>query len=67
MVSVSYGGEFTLKVVFFYKRNIAVAVKNSDFQRTVVFTRLTFDDALQIVEPLKLPEILPRVPQAGAP
>jgi hypothetical protein len=64
---VSYGGEFTLKVVFFYKRNIAVAVKNSDFQRTVVSTRLTFDDALQIVQPLKLPEIPPRVPQAGAP
>ena len=64
---VSYGGEFTLKVVFFYKRNIAVAVKNSDFQRTIVSTRLTFDDALQIVQPLKLPEIPPRVPQAGAP
>ena len=62
---VSYGGEFMLKVVFFYKRNIAVAVKNSDFQRTVVSTRLTFDDALQIIQPLKLPEIPPRVFQAG--
>jgi len=64
---VSYGGEFALKVVFFYKRNIAVAVKNSDFQRTVVSTRLTFDDALEIIQPLKLPEILPRVTPTEAP
>lgn len=64
---VSYGGEFMLKVVFFYKRNIAVAVKNSDFQRTVVSTRLTFDDPLQIVQPLKLPEIPPRALTSGAP
>jgi hypothetical protein len=64
---VSYGGEFTLKVIFFYKRNIAVAVKNSDFHRTVVSTRLNFHDPLQLVQPLKLPEIPPRAPQAGAP
>ena len=64
---VSYGGEFTLRVIFFYKRNIAVAVKNRDFQRTVVSTQLTFDDPLQLIQPLTLPEIPPRAPQAGAP
>ena len=64
---VSYGGEFLLKVVFFYKRNIAVAVKNRDFQRTVVSTRLTFDDPLQIIQPLKLPETPLRVPPVEAP
>ena len=64
---VSYGGEFMLKVVFFYKRNIAVAVKNSDFQRTVVSTRLTFDDPLQIIQPLKLPEMPLRALPVEAP
>ena len=59
---VSYGGEFMLKVLFFYKRNIGVAVKNGNFQRTVVSTRLTFDDSLQIIQPLKLPEPLRALP-----
>jgi len=64
---VSYGGEFKLKAVFFYKRNIAIALSNSDFQRTAVSTRLVFDDLLQITQPLKLPEIPPRVLQAETP
>jgi len=64
---VSYGGEFKLKAVFFYKRNIAIALGNSDFQRTAVSTRLVFEDLLEISQPLKLPEIPPRVLQADIP
>ena len=64
---VSYGGEFKLKAVFFYKRNIAIALSNSDFQRTAVSTRLVFDDLLEITQPLKLPEIPPRVLRAEVP
>jgi hypothetical protein len=59
---VSYGGEFKLKVVFVYKRNIAIALSNSDFQRAAVSTRLVFDDLLEISQPLKLPEIPPQAP-----
>jgi hypothetical protein len=64
---VSYGGEFKLKAVFFYKRNIAIALSNSDFQRTAVSTRLVFSDLLEITQPLKLPEMPPRVLQAETP
>ena len=63
---VSYGGEFKLKAVFFYKRNIAIALSNTDFQRTTVSTRLVFDDLLEITQPLKLPDIPPRVSEAKA-
>ena len=62
-----YGGEFKLKAVFFYKRNIAIALRNSDFQRTAVSTRLVFYDLLEITQPLKLPEIPPRVLRTEAP
>jgi hypothetical protein len=54
---VSYGGEFKLKVIFFYKRNIAIALSNSDFERTAVSTRLVFDNLLEIAQPLRLPEM----------
>jgi hypothetical protein len=56
---VSYGGEFKIKAVFVYKRNIAIALSNSDFQRTAVSTRLVFDDLLAIAQPLRLPEMPP--------
>jgi hypothetical protein len=62
---VIYGGEFKLKAVFVYKRSIAIALTNSDFQRTHVSTRLVFKDSLGITEPLKLPEISP--PATGRP
>jgi len=64
---VSYGGEFKLKAVFLYKRNIAIALSNSDFQRTAVSTRLVFDDLLELTQPLKLPELPPRVLTSEAP
>jgi hypothetical protein len=61
---VSYGGEFKLKAVFFYKRKIAIALNNGNFQRTAVSTRLVFNDLLEISQPLKLPEMPPRVLRA---
>ena len=64
---VSYGGEFRLKIAFFYKRNIAIALNNSNFQRTAVSTRLVFDDLLELAQPLKLPELPPRVLTSEAP
>jgi hypothetical protein len=64
---VSYGGEFKLKALFLYKRNIAIALSNCDFQQTSVSTRLVFDDLLQITQPLKLPKMPPRVLQTEAP
>jgi len=64
---VSYGGEFRLKAVFLYKRNIAIALSNTDFQRTAVSTRLVFDDLLELSQPLKLPEAPPLVLRPGLP
>jgi hypothetical protein len=39
---VSYGGEFEVRAVFFYKRNIAVNVANSDFRRTNVKSNVAY-------------------------
>jgi hypothetical protein len=59
---VSYGGEFKLKAIFFYKRNIAIVLSNSDFERTAVSTQLVFGDLLEITQPLILPEMPLPVP-----
>jgi hypothetical protein len=39
---VNYGGEFEVKAVFFYKRKMAVALRNFGFQRVRVDTQVTF-------------------------
>ena len=39
---VSYGGEFELRAVFFYKRVISVAMTNSDFRRADVTSDITY-------------------------
>ncbi len=40
---VSYGGEFELKAVFFYKRIISVSMRNSGFRRSEVASRIEYD------------------------
>lgn len=40
---VSYGGEFHLKVVFFYGRTMGVTLRNSNFRQTSVTTNLAYD------------------------
>jgi hypothetical protein len=42
---VTYGGEFEVKAVFFYKRKMAIALRNSAFQHVRVDTRVTFGDS----------------------
>jgi hypothetical protein len=42
---VNYGGEFEVKAVFFYKRKVAIALRNSGFQHAQVDTRVTFGDS----------------------
>jgi len=39
---VSYGGEFAVRGLFFYKRNISVAMQNSDFRKTDVTSTLVY-------------------------
>jgi hypothetical protein len=39
----SFGGEFEVHAVFFYRRTISVNLKNSDFRRTNVVSNLAFD------------------------
>jgi hypothetical protein len=39
---VSYGGEFEVRGVFFYKRNISVSLLNSDFRKTDVKSTLVY-------------------------
>jgi hypothetical protein len=40
---VSYGGEFNLKVLHFYKRTMVVSLQNSDFRKAEIQTRLSYD------------------------
>jgi hypothetical protein len=40
---IAYGGEFNLKVLHFYKRNMIVSLENKDFRRTEIQTQLSFD------------------------
>jgi hypothetical protein len=39
---VSYGGEFAVRGLFFYRRNISVAMQNTDFKRTDVKSTLVY-------------------------
>ena len=40
---VSFGGEFQINVLFFYKRSVSINVKNSEFKRADVKSQLAFD------------------------
>jgi hypothetical protein len=39
---LSYGGEFELRAVFFYKRTFTIAMTNSDFHRTEVTSNVAY-------------------------
>jgi len=39
---VSYGGEFEIRALFFYKRHMSISLGNSDFQRTDVSSRVAY-------------------------
>jgi len=39
---VSYGGEFHVRGLFLYRRNISISVANSDFRRTDVVSNVTY-------------------------
>lgn len=41
----TYGTEFGLKVLFGYKRNITMSLKNDDFRRTAADSSITFDES----------------------
>jgi hypothetical protein len=56
---VSYGGEFEVKAVFFYKRVMAIALRNSGFQRAEVSTSLSFEGPFTNDEALTSPELSP--------
>jgi hypothetical protein len=40
---VSYGGEFELKALFFYKRTISIAMRNEEFRRADVSSYISYD------------------------
>jgi hypothetical protein len=40
----SYGGEFDLGAVFFYKRRIGISMRNSGFQRTEVESTVSYSE-----------------------
>jgi hypothetical protein len=62
---VSYGAEFELKAVFFYKRLIAISMLNRGFQRAHVAATVTFGEAATLTPVPILPEIplLPLIPR----
>jgi hypothetical protein len=39
---VSYGGEFAVRAIFFYKRNISISMVNDEFRRTDVSSHVAF-------------------------
>jgi hypothetical protein len=56
---VSYGSEFEVKALFFYKRKIAISLSNKGFQRAQVAARVTYDPPMKIEKNLKVPEVPP--------
>lgn len=40
---ISFGGEFKLNVLFFYRRTISINLKNSEFKRTDVNSNIAYD------------------------
>jgi hypothetical protein len=43
---VSYGGEFDVRAVYFYKRRISLSLRNSGFRRADVTSTVSYGDAL---------------------
>jgi hypothetical protein len=43
---VTYGGEFYVRAVFFYKRTMALSVVNSGFQKADVTSTVSFQPPL---------------------
>lgn len=41
---VSYGGEFTIRAVFLYKRDISISLRNVGFERSKVTSKITFTE-----------------------
>ena len=41
---VAYGGEFTVKALFFYKRKISISLRNTGFQRSEVTSTIAYED-----------------------
>lgn len=39
----SYGGEFNFKALFLYKRKVSLAVKNDEFKKTEVTTKIAYE------------------------
>ena len=54
---VTYGAEFEVKAVFFYKRKIAIALNNKGFQHARVEAKVSFDEPLQVDKNMKVPEV----------
>jgi len=54
---VTYGAEFELKAVFFYRRKISIALNNSGFKRAQVETRVSYEEPLQIEKSMKVKEV----------
>lgn len=51
----TYGGEFYVRGLFLYKRNISISMKNDDFRKTDVDTKITFEKPVEVPEsPLHL-------------
>ncbi|MDQ6665850.1 MAG: hypothetical protein M3Z23_15835 [Acidobacteriota bacterium] len=40
---VSYGGEFEVKAVFFYKRTFTISLENVNFPRGEADSKITFE------------------------
>jgi hypothetical protein len=63
---VSYGGEFQVKAVFFYKRTMAIALRNSGFQQAKITTSLSFEEPFVSGEAPSNPELSP-TPETSIP
>ncbi len=54
---VTYGAEFEVRAVFFYKRKIAIALNNKGFKHAVVETKVSYEEPLKIDPNMKVPEV----------
>jgi len=61
---VTYGAEFELKAVFFYRRKISIALNNSGFKHAQVETKVSYDEPLQIEKSMKVKEVESSLPPA---
>jgi hypothetical protein len=49
---VTYGGEFKLRALFLYARNIGVSMQNSGFQRATVESKISFNNLAYLLNSL---------------